>query len=102
MISEKTEGEKRVVKFDRSPIMSTYLLAFVVGEFDFVEATDPDGVLIRVYTPCGKKELGLFALDVATRALPFYKDYFSIKYPLPKMDLIAIPDFAAGAMENWG
>ena len=82
--------------------MSTYLLAFVVGEFDYVEGTDSDGVIIRVYTPCGKKEQGIFALEVAQRALPFYKDYFSIKYPLPKMDLIAIQDFAAGAMENWG
>ena len=82
--------------------MSTYLLAFVVGEFDYVEGTDSDGILIRVYTPSGKKEQGLFALEVAQKALPFYKDYFSIKYPLPKMDLIAIPDFAAGAMENWG
>ncbi|KAF2975675.1 hypothetical protein EK904_005134 [Melospiza melodia maxima] len=72
------------VKFARSPVMSTYLVAFVVGEYDFVEARSQDGVL------------------VAAKTLPFYKDYFNVPYPLPKIDLIAIADFAAGAMENWG
>ncbi|XP_045180065.2 puromycin-sensitive aminopeptidase-like [Mercenaria mercenaria] len=92
----------KVVKYDRSPIMSTYLLAFVVGEYDFVEGQDVNGVKIRVYTPVGKKEQGQFALDVAVKTLPFYKNYFNIAYPLPKIDLIAIADFSAGAMENWG
>ena len=82
--------------------MSTYLLAFIVGEFDFVEERDSNGVLVRVYTPVGKAEQGKFALDVAVKTLPFYTDYFNVAYPLPKMDLIAIADFAAGAMENWG
>jgi len=91
-----------VTTYDRTPIMSTYLLAFVVGEFDYVEAREKNNVLIRVYTPVGKKAQGEFALDVAVKTLPFYNDYFEIPYPLPKMDLIAIPDFAAGAMENWG
>ena len=54
------------VRYERSPIMSTYLLAFVVGEYDYVEAKDADGVLIRVYTPVGKKEQGQFALDVSS------------------------------------
>jgi len=89
-------------RFQKTPIMSTYLLAFIVGEYDYIEATDSNGVLIRVYTALGKKELGRFALDVALKTLPFYTDYFKISYPLPKLDLIAIPDFAAGAMENWG
>jgi len=90
------------IKYLRTPIMSTYLLAFVVGEYDYVEATDSDGVLVRVYTPVGKKAQGTFALEVAVKTLPFYNKYFNIAYPLPKMDLIAISDFAAGAMENWG
>ncbi|ESO01139.1 hypothetical protein HELRODRAFT_175168 [Helobdella robusta] len=99
----KDEDNKlKTVSFERSPIMSTYLLAMVVGEYDYVEEKDSDGVLIRVYTPLGKKEQGLFALSVATKTLPFYKNYFNIAYPLPKMDLIAIADFSAGAMENWG
>lgn len=50
----------------------------------------------------GRKEQGLFALEVATKVLPYYKEYFNIAYPLPKIDLIAIADFGAGAMENWG
>ncbi|XP_012990861.1 puromycin-sensitive aminopeptidase isoform X2 [Esox lucius] len=90
------------VKFATTPIMSTYLVAFVIGEYDFVEAQSSDGVTVRVYTPTGKAEQGKFALEVAVKTLPFYKDYFSVPYPLPKIDLIAIADFAAGAMENWG
>lgn len=82
--------------------MSTYLVAVVVGEFDYVEDKTPDGVLVRVYTPQTKKDQGLFALQAATKVLPYYNEYFGISYPLPKMDLIAIADFSAGAMENWG
>ena len=82
--------------------MSTYLLAFIVGEFDYVEGRDANGVLIRVYTPMTKSEQGHFALEVAQKTLPFYSNYFKVNYPLPKLDLIAIPDFSAGAMENWG
>jgi len=65
---EPLEGDEshRVVKFDRTPIMSTYLLAMIVGEYDFVEARDSDGVLVRVYTPVGKKEQGEFALNVSS------------------------------------
>ncbi|CAN7937962.1 unnamed protein product, partial [Ixodes hexagonus] len=90
------------VMFSTTPKMSTYLVAFVVGEYDYVEATSSDGVVVRVYGPCGKAEQGNFALEVAVKALPFYKSYFNIAYPLPKLDLIAVPDLAAGAMENWG
>jgi len=76
--------------------MSTYLVAFVVGEFDYVEEHSTDGILCRVYTPVGKKEQGRFSLDVTTKVLPFYKEYFGVEYPLPKIDLVAIADFAAG------
>lgn len=89
-------------KFDTTPKMSTYLVAVVCGEFDYVEGKSSDGVLVRVYTPLHKKEQGLFALDYAVKVLPYYKEYFNIAYPLPKVDLIAIADFSAGAMENWG
>lgn len=66
MTSDKeVEGGRRSVTFDRTPIMSTYLLAFVVGEYDYVEDQDNDGVLIRVYTPVGKTEQGTFALEVS-------------------------------------
>lgn len=99
---EDVEEDLKRVTFARTPIMSTYLLAFVVGEFDYVEERDANGVLVRVYTPVGKAEQGRFALELAVRTLPFYADYFEAPYPLNKMDLIAIPDFACGAMENWG
>lgn len=82
--------------------MSTYLVAVVVGEFDYVEDKTSDGVLVRVYTPKTKKEQGRFALETAVKVLPYYNEYFGLSYPLPKMDLIAIADFSAGAMENWG
>lgn len=76
--------------------MSTYLVAYVIGEYDYLEAHDSNGVSIKVYTPVGKKEHGQFALDTAAKVLPFYADYFKIKYPIPKADQIAIPDFAMG------
>ena len=62
---EETEDGLRSVTFDRTPIMSSYLLAFIVGEYDYVEDRDSNGVLIRVYTPVGKKELGNFGLHVS-------------------------------------
>ncbi|KXZ75511.1 Puromycin-sensitive aminopeptidase-like Protein [Tribolium castaneum] len=98
----KPQGDLIRYDFATTPIMSTYLVACVVGEYDYVEDKSTDGVQVRVYTPRGKKEQGLFALEVATKVLPYYKDYFNIAYPLPKIDLIAIADFSAGAMENWG
>lgn len=92
----------RVFKYDQTPIMSTYLVAFVVGEYDYIETRSKHGVLIRVYTPIGQSEKGRFALQVASGALDFFTDYFQIPYPLKKLDLIAISDFSCGAMENWG
>ncbi|CAF0829122.1 unnamed protein product [Didymodactylos carnosus] len=98
----KNDKSWTVTKFERTPVMSTYLVAFVVGEYDYVETKDSNGVSIKAYTPVGKKEHGRFALEVAAKVLPFYADYFGIKYPIAKADMIAIPDFAMGAMENWG
>eukprot|EP01091_Cochliopodium_minus_P015153 TRINITY_DN5304_c0_g2_i1.p1 TRINITY_DN5304_c0_g2~~TRINITY_DN5304_c0_g2_i1.p1 ORF type:complete len:728 (+),score=197.13 TRINITY_DN5304_c0_g2_i1:186-2186(+) len=81
--------------------MSTYLLAMVVGEYDHLDS-DQNGVKFRVYTPKGKSLQGEFALNFAKKSLLFFEDMFKIKYPLPKLDLISIPDFEATAMENWG
>ena len=97
-----TKDSYEVLAFETTPMMSTYLVAVVIGEFDYVEDKTSDGVLVRVYTPKTKKEQGQFALEVATKVLPYYFNYFGISYPLPKMDLIAIADFSSGAMENWG
>lgn len=63
----ENDKEWKVLTFQRTPVMSTYLLAFVVGEYDYVEKTDTDGVLVRVYTPVGKKDQGTFALEVCER-----------------------------------
>lgn len=77
-------------------------LAFCVGEFDHVQAQTDHGVLVKVYTPPGKSGSGQFALDCAIKSLDAYDDFFGLPYPLPKLDMIAIPEFAAGAMENFG
>ena len=93
------------VQFGETPIMSTYLLAFVVGDLVSTEAdyTGP-GVQTKVgvWTTRGNEEKGHFALDTSVKLLSFFNEYFDIPYPLEKLDHIAIPDFAAGAMENWG
>jgi len=95
-------GAKRSVHFAPTMKMSSYLVAFIVGP---LEATDPvvvDGTPIRVVHAPGKGNLTAFALEVAAHALHFFSDYFGIAYPADKLDLVAIPDFAFGAMENLG
>jgi aminopeptidase N len=92
--------------------MSTYLVAYVIGAYEYVETRDSNNVLVRVYTAIGEKERGLFALHVrffcdksftlndlfqtAAKILPFYAEYFGSKYPLSKVDMIAIADFGSG------
>ena len=83
-------------------IMSTYLVAWVVGPFDESETVDVDGVPLRVITPLGKVHLSGLALEAGAFALRFFSEYFNIPYPGEKLDMIAIPDFSAGAMENLG
>ncbi|XP_042039402.1 aminopeptidase M1-like [Salvia splendens] len=102
-ITEEKQNENlKTVYYQESPIMSTYLVAVVVGLFDYVEANTPDGINVKVYCQVGKTSQGKFALDVAVQTLGLYKQYFAVPYSLPKLDMIAIPDFAAGAMENYG
>ncbi|KAL2346571.1 hypothetical protein Fmac_000571 [Flemingia macrophylla] len=102
VVDEKTDGNLKTVSYQESPIMSTYLVAVVVGLFDYVEDHTSSGVKVRVYCQVGKANQGKFALHVAVRTLELYEDYFETPYTLPKLDMIAIPDFAAGAMENYG
>lgn len=103
LISETpSDNGKTIAKFEKSPKMSTYLLAFIVGPFNYVESKSSNGCRVRVYATPGKENQGEFALDVACKSLDYYEKYFDIKFPLNKMDLIAIPDFNSGAMENWG
>jgi len=99
---EEPAGSAKKVTFGTTPKMSSYLVVLVAGELDRInaQAADTD---IGVDTIAGKAETGRYALDAATKILPYYNDYFGVKYPLPKLDLIAIPgNFSAGAMENWG
>src|SRR5256885_2741599 len=94
-------GDKHTVKFATTAKMSSYLAALVVGNFEYVEGS-VDGIPIRVYSTPGKKEMGKFALDAAEYIVGYYNNYFGIKYPYGKLDLIGLPDFSAGAMENIG
>lgn len=96
------EGGYKVVSFAPTPKMSTYLLAFIVGDFEHIEKKTKEGVLVRVFVTPGKKHQARFALNCAVKTLSFFTKYFNIPFPLPVLDLIAIPDFSAGAMENWG
>lgn len=100
-IQEHESGFK-IVSFAPSPIMSTYLLAFIIGEFEFIEGKTKDNIQVRVFTTKGKTHQSKFALDVAIKSLEFFEEYFDIKYPLPNLDLISIPDFEPAGMENWG
>ena len=100
--STMSGGKKTAVTFNKTPLMSTYLLAFIVGELNHIE-TKSFRVPIRVYaTPDTNIEHGRFSLDLAARTLAFYEKEFDSDFPLPKMDMVAVPDFSAGAMENWG
>ena len=101
VISKKKTGTKILHKFGRTPIMSTYLLYLGVGEFEYLHGKLRD-IKIRIVTTKGNKNKGKLSLDFTKKFLGEYEKYFGIKYPLPKLDMIAIPDFAAGAMENWG
>ena len=100
--SQETASGKLVTSFETTPKMSTYLLAFVFGELGSLEATTKDGVLVRSFATPDNVKYTQFALDCAVKTLEFYNEYFDIPYPLAKCDFIALPDFASGAMENWG
>ena len=103
-IIEKNEnGNIQQVRFAKTPKMSTYLLAFVLGDFQRVSKKTKSGVEVSVLaTKAQKSELMDFPLDFAVRVLEFYEDFFGQKFPLSKCDHIALPDFSSGAMENWG
>ncbi len=99
---QESMGKRQNVVFETTPKMSTYLLAFVIGDMGYEEAKTKAGTLVRAYATPDNVQFTDFALDVAVKCLDFFNDYFGIKYPLDKCDLIALPDFASGAMENWG
>lgn len=99
---EINETTKRVV-FNTTPYMSTYLVAFIVGDLKYIESEYKfRDIPVRVYTTPGYEEQGRYSVELAAKALEYYEKVFDIPYPLPKMDMVGIHDFSAGAMENWG
>jgi aminopeptidase N len=100
IVSDTPAGAgKHAIKFATSKRMSTYLVAMLVGDFQCISGS-ADDIPIRVCTTPGLQPLGHFALDAAVASIKFFDGYYGIKYPFAKLDLIGIPDFAAGAMEN--
>jgi aminopeptidase N len=102
VLKQTKQGKLTTTVFETTPKMSVYLLAFVIGDIKYKEAKTKQGVVVRTYATPDNVKLTDFALDVAVQCLEFYNDYFGIDYPLPKCDMVALPDFASGAMENWG
>ena len=101
--SEEENDDSLTTTFEKTPRMSSYLLAFVIGELHKKSARTESGVEVSVWaTPAQNENTLDFALDIATRSIDFYDEYFGVKYPLPKSDHVALPDFSSGAMENWG
>ena len=101
-IEVKTGDGQKIVVFEKTPKMSTYFLAFIVGDLESVEAKTKKGTPVRLFAIPGNEERCAFALEVCTRTLEELEEYFGVPFPLPKMDMVAVPDFASGAMENWG
>ena len=101
--SQTITNNKLITTFETTPIMSSYLLAWVIGELYCKTATTKGGVVVNVWATPAQPACSLdFPLDIAVRSIDFYDEYFGVPYPLAKSDHVALPDFAAGAMENWG
>jgi len=101
--SERRVGnDRKELNFKETIRMSTYLVAIVVGEFEATDAVDVDGTPLRVVHVPGKRALTSWGRDIGAFSLKFFADYYGVRYPGDKLDLIAIPDFASGAMENLG
>ena len=103
LASQEEKDGVLVSKFDTSPRMSPYLLAFVTGELHSKSAKTKSGVDVNSWATHAQAPESLdFALGVAVKSIEFFDDYFGVPYPLPKADHVALPDFSSGAMENWG
>ncbi|MEK7269014.1 MAG: M1 family metallopeptidase, partial [Nitrospirota bacterium] len=100
--TERLEGGKKMQQFGDTIRMSTYLVAFIVGDMEATEAVSVGRAPIRVWCVQGKRRLAAFGQVIAAFSLRFFEDYYGLPYPGDKLDLLAIPDFASGAMENLG
>ena len=96
------ENGKIQYRFEKTMKMSTYIVAFIVGDLVATEPVDVDGTPLRIIAPPGNEHLTAFALDMGAHALRFFSEYYDISYPSDKLDMVAVPDFAFGAMENLG
>ena len=102
-VSERDLGDgRKEILFEDTMVMSTYLVAFIVGPFEATDPVDVDGVPLRIVHPIGKGHLTDYALESGAFALKFFTEYYGIPYPGHKLDMVAVPDFAFGAMENLG
>ncbi|CAD24886.1 GLUTAMYL-AMINOPEPTIDASE [Encephalitozoon cuniculi GB-M1] len=100
-------GDRKIEYFEETCKMSTYLVAFVVGELSYIEDWSKDGVRLRVYGDSSEVEWGRYGLEVGKRCLEYFSEYFGVGYEFPragsaKIDMVGIPNFSSGAMENWG
>ncbi len=102
VVDDRLEGGKRVLRFAESMKMSTYLVAFIVGKLEATAPVMAKHTPVRLWSVPGKQHLTSFGHEIAVYSLNFLADYYGIPYPGDKLDLIAIPDFASGAMENLG
>ena len=98
---EPRPGGKKEVRFEKSVPMSTYLVALFIGEMDVLE-DEADGVRLRIYTAKGKRERAHYAMESTRQIVHYYNEYFGERYPLAKLDQVALPGGIGGAMENWG
>ncbi len=102
-VSQEVEDDRLVSVFQTTPRMSTYLLAFAIGEMQHKTTKTKDGVSVSVYATLNHRPEALdFALETTRRCIEFFNEYYGVPYPLPKCDMVAIPDFSSAAMENWG
>ena len=101
--TQSTQNNLLVTSFETTPKMSTYLLAFIIGDLQKTTGHTKDGIEVNVYATPAQPVASLnFALQHSIDTIEFFNDYFGVPYPLPKSDQVALPDFANGAMENWG
>ncbi len=103
-VAEQTsKGNMLITTFETSPVMSSYLLAFVIGDLQKISGSTKNGTIVSIWSSKDHPKSNLkFALESAIKSTEFFNDYFQTDYPLPKCDHVALPDFSSGAMENWG
>lgn len=101
-VSETVKNGRQLTSFEKSPVMSPYLLAFAFGDLTYKQLITKSGLIIRSFATKENADRLDFSLQTAAKAINFFESYFGVAYPLPKLDMLALPDFANGAMENWG